>query len=176
MKRLFVIIATVIGIFIIMGIFSKGFCDFFNCQLSITDFGMEIIIALLMATFLVVVIDIHLTKYKFWRFCKIVKVKLNINFQTRLSIQAHADSSQKNSIREAILFMQNNENLMFGALKIERIVAIQSRLKLYQQGLECKPDISYQVYEAFDEYLQSLLIRNKPPFYIGLAAKYFGGF
>ena len=85
MKLLFAILGIFLGLVLSIGVIFQGFCIFFNCQLSITDFAMEAILAMMMATFLVIVIDIHLTQYKFWRFCKIVKVKLSINFQNKLS-------------------------------------------------------------------------------------------
>ena len=91
-------------------------------------------------------------------------------------IKVPSPCPEKNEIREVIEFMQTNESLMFGALKIDKIVAIQSRLKLYSKGLDCDPDISCQVYDALDEFLKSLLVRFKPPFYIVLTTKYLGGF
>ena len=177
MKKLFAVVTTVFIFVMFLGIFFKGFCVFFICQLSITDFGMETVLAFLMATFLVVVIDLHLTRYKFWRFCQIANMQLHSSEKKKIwSIKIASNCPHKEEIREVIEFMQTNENLMFGALKIDRIVAIQSRLKLYMKGLECNPDISCQVYEALDEFLKSLLMRFKPPFYIVLTTKYLGGF
>ena len=177
MKKLFAVVAVITGLMLVFSYFFHGFCIFFNCQMSITDFGMETVLAFMMATFLVVVIDLHLTRYKFWRFCQIVNMQLHSSEKKKIwPIKIITPCPEKNEIREVIEFMQSNESLMFGALKIDRIVAIQSRLKLYSKGLDCDPDISCQVYDALDEFLKSLLVRFKPPFYIVLTTKYLGGF
>jgi len=176
MKKLLGIICGLIGVLIGLGIFSKGFCIFFNCQLSITDFGLETLFAMGMATFLVVVIDIHLTRYKFWRFCKISLMQLKS--VSKKNIQSSPISRKypsKKELLEVIEFMQVHENLMFGTLTFEQTVAIRARLKLYRNGLTANQDLSFQIFQTLEDYLKKLLIRFKPPRYIMLATKYFGG-
>jgi len=175
MKQLFAIVGTIFCAVIVISIFFEGFCIFFNCQLSITDFGMEALLAMMMATFLVVVIDIHLTKYKFWRFCKISLMQLkSVSKKTQPTPIARSCPSKK-ELLDVIEFMQTHENLMFGALSFEQTVAIRARLKLYKNGLNSDQDITFQIFQTLDEFLKTLLTRFKPPHYIMLATKHFGG-
>ncbi len=175
MKKLFAVIGAFLVVIILLGIFLKGFCIFFNCQLSITDFGMDIFLAMAMATFLVVVIDIHLTRYKFWRFCKISLMQLKSVSKKKIQQTPISRSSpSKKELLDVIEFMQTHENLMFGALSFEQTVAIRARLKLYKSGLNSDQDITFQIFQTLDQYLKTLLTRFKPPHYIMLAAKHFG--
>lgn len=177
MKKLLGVICSLISILIIFAIFSKGVCIFFNCQLSITDFGLETLLAMGMATFLVIVIDIHLTRYKFWRFCKISLMQLkSVSKKNIESSPISRKCPSKKELLEVIEFMQVHENLMFGALTFEQTVAIRARLKLYRNGLtSANQDLSLQIFQTLEDYLKKLLIRFKPPRYIMLATKYFGG-
>jgi len=174
MKKLFAFVIGLLVILLLLGIFLKGFCIFFNCQLSITDFGMETLLAMGMATFLVVVIDIHLTRYKFWRFCKISLMQLKSVSKKRQSTPVAQSYPSKKKLLDVIEFMQTHENLMFGALSFEQTVAIRARLKLYKNGLDSNQDITFQIFQTLDEFLKKLLTRFKPPHYIMLATKYFG--
>ncbi len=177
MKKLFGIITGLVTILTLFAVFSKGFCIYFNCQLSITDFGMETFLAMAMATFLVVVIDIHLTRYKFWRFCKISLMQLKSVSKKKIQQTPISRSTpSKKELLDVIEFMQIHESLMFGALSFEQTVAIRARLKLYKNGLKLNQDITFQIFQSLDEYLNILLTRFKPPRYIMLATKYFGGF
>jgi len=175
--KLFGVILTLVVILILFAVFSKSFCIFFNCQLSIADFGMETLLAMGMATFLVVVIDIHLTRYKFWRFCKISLMQLkSVSKKKREHTPISTSYPSKKELLDVIEFMQIHESLMFGALSFEQTVAIRVRLKLYKNGLKSNQDITFQIFQDLDEYLKKLLTRFKPPRYIMLATKYFGGF
>jgi len=175
--KLFGVIVGVTVILILFAVFSKGFCIYFNCQLSITDFGMETFLAMGMATFLVVVIDIHLTRYKFWRFCKISLMQLkSVSKKKKQLTPISRSSPSKKELLDVIEFMQIHESLMFGALSFEQTVAIRARLKLYKNGLTSNQDITFQIFQSLDDYLKKLLTRFKPPRYIVLATKYFGGF
>lgn len=175
MKKLFALVVGLLVVLLMLSIFLKGFCIFFNCQLSITDFGMETLLAMGMATFLVVVIDIHLTRYKFWRFCKISLMQLkSVSKKTQPTPVAQSCPSKK-ELLDVIEFMQTHENLMFGALSFEQTVAIRARFKLYKNGLNSDQNITFQIFQTLEEYLKTLLTRFKPPYYIMLATKHLGG-
>lgn len=175
MKKIFALVIGLLVVFLLLGIFLKGFCIFFECKISIADFGMDTLLAMGMATFLVVVIDIHLTRYQFWRFCKISLMQLKSFSKKTHPTPVSRSCPSKKELLDVIEFMQTHENLMFGALSFDQTVAIRARLKLYKNGLNSDQDITFQIFQTLDEFLKTLLTRFKPPHYIMLATKHFGG-
>lgn len=172
---------VLLGTFIAI-IFSLSFlewiCDLFNCQLSILDVTIEFFIALFMATFFVLAIEFHLTKFRFWKFCQIAYAELRVIPKKKIGpLKIKTSCPEKSDILKILIFIQSHENLLLDAASIEKSTAVRHRFAIFREGLEQKDiDLSCQVYTNLSSFMEKLLDRYKPPFYIMLAAKYFGGF
>ena len=153
------------------------FCTLVNCQLSLIDVIVEFLIALIMATVFVVMIEFHLNKFRFWRFCKVALMELKTSKKKKTSpIQCTPGYPTKKDMLKVIDFMKSHENLILDATSIEKSTEIRYQIAVYEEGLKHKDiDLCAQVFVNMNVFLEKLLKRYKPPRYVVLAAQYFGG-
>ena len=152
-------------------------CDIFNCKLSVIDVLAEFIIAVALATVFVLMIEFHLIKFRFWKFCKIASMELRTFKKIKSSpIHTPNNTPTKKEMLHVIDFMKSHENLLLDATSIEKSTEIRYQLAVYREGLTRNDvDLTIQVYTSMSLFLEKLLKRYKPPRYIVLAANYFGG-
>ena len=151
------------------------FCDFFNCQLSITDFFAESIIAILMASIFVILIEYHITKFRLWKFCQVAQMELRTCKKNKKGPIGTTLSISKKDMLNVIKLITSYEKLILDAVSVERSTEIRHDIAVYKEGIECtKVDLSWQVYDAMSVFLEKLLKRYKPPRYIMITAKYLG--
>lgn len=152
------------------------FCEIFNCQLSITDIIAELLIAVLMATIFVILIQYHITKFRLWKFCQVAQMELRTCKKKKISpIGITTTILSKKDIMKVIKLITSYEKLILDAVSIERSTEIRHDIAVYKEGLECmQVDLSSQVFDAMSVFLERLLKRYKPPRYLVITAKYLG--
>ncbi len=171
----YIIIFSVLFLSLIGALSNDSFCQWANCQLSIVDVTIEFFIALVMATFFVLAIEFHLSKYKFWKFFSIAIKELQVIPQIKKGpLKMPSSSRSKKDILDVISFMEHHENVILDVLSIEKTTEIRNKLSIYKEALSQKTDLSGQVFIMFGDTLEKSLSMHKPPFYVMLAAKYFG--
>jgi len=177
MRNFILLLLGLLLIIISITILSDYFCDIVNCQLSITDVIIEFVIAVIMATIFVLAIEFHLKKYRFWKFCKMIQLKITTIKKTKTSKVALAPNTPtKKDVLKIIDFIDNHKGIIMDVPEIEKSVAIQETFNMYKEGLERTDiDMSEHIFGMMQEYVADLITSYKPPRYIVLAANYFGG-
>ena len=152
------------------------FCQIFNCQLSITDVLVEFLIAIVMATIFVILIEYHITKFRLWKFCQVAQMELKTCKKNKKGpIGTTLSTLSKKDMLNVIKLIKSYEKLILDAVSVERSTEIRHDIAVYKEGIECKEvDLSWQVFDAMSVFLERLLKRYKPPRYIMITAKYLG--
>lgn len=151
------------------------FCDVFNCQLSISDIFVDFIIALIMASMFVALVEYHLTKFRLWKVCNLVKMELKISKKKKTADPLSTNIPTNKEMRNVIRLILNYEKLILDVVSIEHAAEMRHDIMIYREGLECKDaDLTANVFNEMSAFTDKLMRRYQPPRYIMITAKYFG--